>query len=70
MSIFKIPTFKEGVEELVRETIEAEKLLPEGITVTKNVFEYHDVLGYQVIITIGKDIIEEEGDEEEHADDY
>ena len=64
------PTFKEGVEELVRETIEAEKLLPEGITVTKNVFEYHDVLGYQVIITIGKDIIEEEGDEEEHADDY
>lgn len=64
------PTFKEGVEELVRETIEAEKLLPEGMSVAKNVFEYHDVLGYQVVITIGKDIIEEERDEEEHADDY
>lgn len=70
MSESTLPTFKEGVEELVRETIEAEKLLPEGMSVAKNVFEYHDVLGYQVVITIGKDIIEEERDEEEHADDY
>lgn len=69
MSESTLPTFKEGVEELVRETIEAEKLLPEGMSVAKNVFEYHDVLGYQVVITIGKDIIEEERDEEEHTDD-
>lgn len=70
MSESTLPTFKGGVEELVRETIEAEKLLPEGMSVAKNVFEYHDVLGYQVVITIGKDIIEEERDEEEHTDDY
>lgn len=63
-------TFKEALEELVKETKEAEENLPEGMTVAKNVFEYHDVLGYQVVITIGKDIIEEESDEEEHADDY
>lgn len=55
-----VPTFKEGVEELVRETIEAEKYLPDGMSVDKSVFEYHDVLGYQVSITIGKDILEEE----------
>lgn len=70
MSESTLPTLKEGIEELVRETIEAERLLPEGMSVAKNVFEYHDVLGYQVVITIGKDIIEEERDEEEHADDY
>lgn len=65
-----LPTFKEGVEDLVRETIEAEKHLPEGMSVAKNVFEYHDVLGYQVSITIGKDFLEkDEEDEEEHSDD-
>lgn len=70
MSKTSLPTFKEGIEELVRETIEAEKHLPEGMSVAKNVFEYHDVLGYQVSITIGKDFLEkDEEDEEEHSDD-
>lgn len=64
------PTFKEALEVLVSETKEAEENLPEGMSVAKSVFEFLDVLGYQVVITIGKDIIEEESDEEEHADDY
>lgn len=65
-----LPTFREGIEDLVRETIEAEKHLPDGMSVAKNVFEYHDVLGYQVSISIGKDILEkDEEDEEEHSDD-
>lgn len=62
MSESTLPTFKEGVEDLVRETIEAEKHLPDGMSVAKNVFEYHDVLGYQVSITIGKDILEDESE--------
>lgn len=61
-------TFKEGLEELVRQTIEAEKHLPEGMTVSKNVFEYEDVLGYQVIIAIGKDILEDDEDSYSNED--
>lgn len=56
-------TFKEGLEDLVRQTIEAEKHLPEGMSVSKNVFEYEDVLGYQVIIAVGKDILENDEDD-------
>lgn len=65
-------TFKEGLEELVRQTIEAEKHLPEGMTVSKNVFEYEDVLGYQVIVSVGKDILEndEDGFSNEDWDDF
>lgn len=55
-------TFKEGLESLVRQTIEAEKHLPEGMSVSKNVFEYDDVLGYQIMITVGKDILEDDED--------
>lgn len=55
-------TFKEGLEELVRQTMEAEKYLPEGVTIPKNVYEYNDVLGYQVMITVGKDILEDDED--------
>ena len=66
MSKTSLPTFKEGIEELVRETMEVEKYLPEGMTVPKNVYEYNDVLGYQVSITIGKDILEKD---EEYDDD-
>lgn len=60
-------TFKEALEEMVREIIEVDKQLPDGMTVTKEVYEYRDVLGYQVSITIGKDIleVEEEGCYEE-----
>lgn len=54
------PTFKEALEEMVREIIEVDKQLPDGMTVTKEVYEYRDVLGYQVSITIGKDILEDE----------
>ena len=56
-------TFKEGLEVLVRQTIEAEKHLPEGVSVSKNVFEYDDVLGYQIMITVGKDILEDDEDD-------
>lgn len=56
-------TLKEGLEHLVRQTIEAEKHLPEGMSVSKNVFEYDDVLGYQIMITVGKDIIEDDEDD-------
>lgn len=66
MSKTSLPTFKEGIEDLVRETIEAEKHPPDGMLLAKNVFEYHDVLGYQVSIAIGKDILEKD---EEHSDD-
>ena len=55
-------TFKEGLEELVRQIMEAEKYLPEGVTIPKNVYEYNDVLGYQVMITVGKDILEDDED--------
>lgn len=56
------PTIKEALEVLVSETKEAEKNIPEGMSLAKTVYEYHDVLGYQVSITIGKDILEEEED--------
>ena len=55
-------TFKEALEELVKETKEAEENLPEGMSVAKYVVEFKDVLGYQVSITVGKDILEEEED--------
>lgn len=55
-------TFKEGLEILVQQTIEAEKHLPEGVSVSKNVFEYDDVLGYQIMIIVGKDILEDDED--------
>ena len=58
-------TFKEGLEVLVQQTIEAEKHLPEGVSVSKNVFEYDDVLGYQIMITVGKDILEDYEDDED-----
>lgn len=65
-----LTNFNEGIVELVREAIEAEKKLPEGMSVSKSVYEYQDVLGYQVSISIGKDILEkDEEDEEEHSDD-
>lgn len=64
------PTFKEALEELVKETEKVTQEMTEGLSMNKAEYEFHDVLGYQVLITIGKDIIEEEGDEEEHADDY
>ena len=56
------PTFKEGLETLVKETMESSLGLPDGMTVNKAEYEFHDVLGYQVLITIGKDILEEEED--------
>ena len=55
-------TFKEAVEELVKETKEADEKLPEGMSVAKYVIEFKDVLGYQVSIAVGKDILEEEED--------
>ena len=61
------PTFKEALEELVKETKEAEEKLPEGMSVAKYVVEFKDILGYQVSITVGKDILEEE--EESYEED-
>lgn len=61
------PTFKEALEEMVRKIIEVDKQLPDGMSVSKEVYEYRDVLGYQVSITIGKDILEEE--EESYEED-
>lgn len=63
------PTFKEALEEMVREIIEVDKQLPDGMSVTKEVYEYRDVLGYQVSITIGKDILEDEEEEECYEED-
>lgn len=53
-------TFKEALEELVRETMQSEQELLDGMTLNKAEYQYYDVLGYQVLITIGKDILEEE----------
>ena len=53
-------TFKEALEELVKETKEVEKNLPEGMSDAKYVVEFKDILGYQVSITVGKNILEEE----------
>lgn len=64
------PTFKEALEEMVREIIEVDKQLPDGMAVTKEVYEYRDVLGYQVSITIGKDILEDEEEECYEEDGY
>lgn len=61
-------TFNEGLEDLVRETIEASQGVPDYETLSKAVYEYYDVLGYQVMITIGKDILEEEYTYEEDGD--
>lgn len=61
------PTFKEALEEMVREIIEVDKQLPDGMSVSKEVYEFRDVLGYQVSITIGKDILEDE--EESYEED-
>lgn len=58
----EVVTFREGIEDLVRQTMEVEKYLPEGVTVPKNVYEYNDVLGYQVMIIIGKDILQDDED--------
>ena len=60
-------TFKEALEELVKETKEAEVKLPEGMSVAKYVVEFKDILGYQVSITVGKDILEAE--EESYEED-
>lgn len=59
----RVVTFREGLEDLVRQTIEAEEHLPEGMSVAKNVFEYVNILGYQIIIMIGKDILEDDEDD-------
>lgn len=61
-------TFNEGLEDLVRETIESSQGVPDYETLSKAVYEYYDVLGYQVMITIGKDILEEEYTYEEDED--
>lgn len=63
------PTFKEALEELVKETKEADEKLPEGMSVAKYVIEFKDILGYQVSITIGKDILEDEEEEESYEED-
>lgn len=60
-------TLKKALEELVRETMYSSQGLPHGMTLNKAEYEYHDVLGYQVSISIGKDILEEE--EESYEED-
>lgn len=63
-------TFKEALEDMIRKIIEVDKQLPDGMSVSKEVYEYHDVLGYQVSITIGKDILEDEEEECYEEDGY
>lgn len=55
---------------MVREIIEVDNQLPDGMSVSKEVYEYRDVLGYQVSITIGKDILEDEEEECYEEDGY
>ena len=56
------PTFKEALEVLVKETMQSSEEMPEGISLNKAEYEFYNILGYQVRITIGKDIIEEDDD--------
>ena len=55
-------TFKEGLEALVKKTVKLSQNLPAGVSPSEAEYEFHDVLGYQVKITIGKDILEEDED--------
>lgn len=64
------PTFKEALEELVKETEKVTQEMTEGLSMNKAEYEFHDVLGYQVLITIGKDILEEEEEESYEEDGY